>query len=476
MDSTRLVVVSNRLPNLGHVAGAGRPAAPASVGGLVSALLPALTAAPGSLWLGWSGRAVPRGQRVRTSRARRADVELVGLDLRAEDVEGHYDGFCNGVLWPLLHSFPGRLAIHAEHHARFRRVNASFARALTSRLRPDDRVWVHDYHLIPLAAELRQRGFRGPIGFFLHVPFCGHDVFSLVPWAGELLGQLTRYDVIGFHTQAYARNYVEAVARELHLEAEALQRVGVYPIGIDPAPLRAWAEEAQGTTRAKALREAVGGRKLVLGVDRLDYTKGIPERLRAFERLLERHPAWRGQVSYVQISAPSRTKVPEYVRQRREVEELVGRVNGRFGDPDWVPVRYLFRAYSQRELAAYYREADVCLVSPLRDGMNLVAKEFVACQTDDPGVLVLSRFAGAAAELTDALIVNPYDLDGTADALARALSMPLDERRARQDACWRLVRRDTAARWARRFVADLGLAAGEPARASSVRGEPVPVG
>jgi alpha,alpha-trehalose-phosphate synthase [UDP-forming] len=463
VSASRLVVVSNRLPSLEdsrRAAGAkDRPTAQPSVGGLVSAMLPALTAAPGSLWLGWSGRSVAATERPRTTRARHGGVQLIGLDLRAEDVEAHYNGFCNGVLWPLLHSFPGRLIVDAEQYRRFRHVNRTFARALSSRLRPEDRVWVHDYHLIPLAAELRARGFTGRIGFFLHVPFCGHDVFSLVPWAGELLQQLLRYDVVGFHTPDYARNYVDAVSRELNIDADALQHVGAYPIGIDPAPLRAWSEEASALTRGRALREAVQGRRVILGVDRLDYTKGIPERLRAFERLLERRPAWRRNVSYVQVSAPSRTKVPEYVRQRREVEELVGRINGRFGEPDWVPVRYLFRAYSQRELAAYYRESDVCLVSPLRDGMNLVAKEFVTCQADDPGVLVLSRFAGAAAELKDALVVNPYDLDGMADALARALSMPLDERQARQRACWRLVKRDTATRWAARFVDDLSLTA-----------------
>lgn len=477
MSSTHLVVVSNRLPSLEGVppADAKAPSAQPSVGGLVSAMLPALAASPGSLWLGWSGRAVPAGGRLRTTRARLGGVQLLGLDLRQEDVEGHYDGFCNGGLWPLLHSFPGRLSVDGEQYRRYQRVNQAFARALAARLGPGDRVWVHDYHLIPLAAELRARGFRGPIGFFLHVPFCGHDVFSLLPWAHDLLRQLTQYDVVGFHTREYARNYVEAVARELRVDAEAHQVVGAYPIGIDPGPLRAWSEEPHALARSRALRESLSGRKLILGVDRLDYTKGIPERLRAFERLLDRHPACRRRVTYVQVSAPSRTKVPEYMRQRREVEELVGRVNGRFGDPDWVPVRYLFRAYSQRELAGYYREADVCLVSPLRDGMNLVAKEFVACQTDDPGVLVLSRFAGAAAELQDALIVNPYDLDATADALARALSMPLAERRSRQAASWRQVQRNTAARWAERFLGELTAAGAKAARGSATASRPAVV-
>jgi trehalose 6-phosphate synthase len=458
----RLVVASNRLPELASPAQLTERKT-ASVGGLVSALRPALEAAPGALWFGWSGTQVKAGGRPRTHRARLASAAGVGIDLREDEVDGHYNGFCNGALWPLLHGFPGRLVVNAAHHATYRQVNTRFARALSRHLRPGDRVWVHDYHLIPLGAELRRRGFDGPLGFFLHVPFPSHDVLSLLPWAAEVLRDLRAYDVVGFHTPLYAANYEGAIALELGAGGGAPQRVGAYPIGIDPAPLKAWSADAEGLRRGASLRASAPGRQIVLGVDRLDYTKGIPERLRAFERLLELHPRLHRRVTYVQISAPSRTRVAEYIRQRREVEELVGRVNGRFGHPEWVPVRYLFRSFSQRELAAYYREADVCLVSPLRDGMNLVAKEYVACQPDDdPGVLVLSRFAGAAAELKDALIVNPYDLDGTANALARALAMARPERVARQAALLRRVEAQTATRWASSFLAD--LAASRPAR------------
>ncbi len=484
----RLVVVSNRMPEVGKVGKVGRAGGrPKSVGGLVSALLPSLQAAPEALWLGWSGRSVGARARTRTTQARLGDVRLVGLDLREADVDAFYNGFCNGVLWPLLHAFPGRLSIASEQYARYRAVNETFARALSRRLGPDDHVWVHDYHLIPLAAALRARGFEGRVGFFLHVPFPPRDMFALLPWAADLLRDLGAYDLVGFHTADYARNYVDASRQELGRPTTLSQRVGVFPIGIDPAPLREWASDPAGLSRGRTLRVSAPGRKIILGVDRLDYTKGIPERLRAFERLLERHPDWRRRVTFVQISAPSRTRVAEYVRQRREVEELVGRVNGRFGEPDWVPIRYLFRSFTQRELAAYYREVDVCLVSPLRDGMNLVAKEFVACQGRDPGVLVLSRFAGAAAELEEALIVNPYDLDGSADALARALAMPLEERAARQAALLRRVEAGTAARWAQRFLDELAATrtgaateldvASSPGRSrtSTPRGRAVPV-
>ncbi len=451
----RLVVVSNRLPEVVSPRDLTEKQT-ASVGGLVSALRPALEASPENLWLGWSGRSVGAGQRaaVRTHRGRPAS--LVGIDLPETDVAGHYNGFCNGALWPLLHCFPGRVVAEATDHASYRRVNARFAQVIGRRLRPDDRVWVHDYHLFPLGGELRRRGFGDvPIGFFLHVPFPPHDIFSILPWARELLEDLLRYGLVAFQTARDAENYVFAVRRELGIDADARQRVAAHPISIDPRPYEEWACSRRSVRRARWLREAVRSRRLILGVDRLDYTKGIELRLRAFGRMLERHPRYRKRVCFIQISAPSRTRVAAYVRLRQEVEGLVGHLNGRFGEADWVPVRYLFRSYAQEELAAFYREADVGLVSPLRDGMNLVAKEYVACQAGDPGVLVLSRFAGAAQELAEAVIVNPHDVDGTADALARALSMPLGERRARQAALIARVRRRTAKDWAEGILADL---------------------
>jgi trehalose 6-phosphate synthase len=349
-------------------------------------------------------------------------------------------------------------------------VNVHFARTIARSLKREDRVWVHDFHLFPLGAELRRRGFLGPLGFFLHTPFPSPPVFANLPWAGELLRDLVAYDLAGFQTQACFDSYERAVADELGDSSG--QRAGVYPVGIDPAPYVTWALEPAGKRRAKELRASLGERRLVLSVDRLDYTKGIIHRLRAIERFFELFPDRRGRVSMLQISAPTRTRMAEYGRARREVEALVGHVNGRFGEPDWVPVRYIFRAFTQRELASFYREADVGLVTPLRDGMSLVAKEFVASQVADPGVLVLSKFAGAAAELDQALLVNPHDADGMARALARALDMPLAERIARQSALLARVREGTAAKWGDGFLADLEAVRGAPVEAATERVAP----
>ncbi len=450
----RLVVVANRLP----VVSSGRNGAkaPPSVGGLVSALVPAVASCDRDVvWFGWSGRTA-RTRRPIVERRKAGRTESAAISLPEDLIELYYTNFCNGGLWPLLHSFPGRFVVDSADYRAYRRVNEIFARCIARTLRADDVVWIHDFHLIPLAAELRRTGFGGKIGFFLHVPFPPPEIFAVNPWAQELLEALTAYDLVGVHTPEYARNLRRTLGRQSYRARSVPTRV--YPIGIDPKPYEEWSREPAALKVGRKLREGLLGRKLVLGVDRLDYTKGIAERLRIFGRLLELYPKWRRRVSFIQISAPSRTRVAEYVRQRRDVEELVGNLNGRHGDTEWVPIRYLFKAYSQRDLAAFYREADVALVTPLRDGMNLVAKEFVAAQTGDPGVLVLSRFAGAAAELEEAVLVNPYDIDGAAHALAGALSMPLEERVERQRALLERVHTRTAAAWAEAFLADLDSA------------------
>jgi len=446
-SGSRLVIVSNRLPSHDKSA----------VGGLVSALVPSLEGMGEVVWFGWSGRTVNGTSRPRLQRSGgTGSLRLVGIDLPAREADPYYLGFCNGALWPLLHSFPERFRAEARDYACYRSVNVRFARVIARHLRPDDTVWVHDFHLIPFATELRRLGFQGPIGFFLHVPFPPHDVVAILPWAAELLGDLAAYDLVGFHARKYVENYEQARAREIGDVPDQL--AGVYPIAIDAAPYTAWAQDPVGKQRGRDLRKSDHGRALVLAVDRLDYTKGVVERLRMLERFFELHSGWHRRVSVLQISAPTRTRVHEYARQRRVVEELVGHINGRFGQPDWVPIRYVFRAFEPRELAAFYREADVCLVTPLRDGMNLVAKEFVASQTGDPGVLILSRFAGAADELREALIVNPYDVEATAEELAHALGMPLDERVSRQAALLERVESQSPRRWRESFLKDLGFA------------------
>lgn len=461
----RLVVVSNRTPTLSELDSTEK-AGPKAAGGLVSALYPALQQR-GGLWFGWSGRTTRRQAHAPPHLFRQGAIELATVDLSEEEVNDFYAGFCNRALWPLFHCFPTRMRLRREEYRVYRRVNHAFAVQLFPLLKEEDVVWVHDYHLIPFGTELRGLGWRGKVGFFLHTPFPPVDILTILPSATQLLADLSTYDVLGFHTQRYCQNCVDAMCIELggtfdrgtYRGERGAVRCGVYAIGTDPTNFARWATSAQAEAQSKRLRRSVRGRRIVLGVDRLDYTKGISERLLAFERLLERYPSWQGRVSLIQISAPSRTRVPEYIAQKQEVDRLVGAINGRFSEEDWVPIRYLYRTYSQEELAAFYREADVCIVTPLRDGMNLVAKEYIAAQTADPGVLVLSRFCGAAEELREAVIVNPYDVDGMADDLKRALEMPLAERQERWQALIKRVHAVTAQTWCDRFLADLACSA-----------------
>ncbi|KAB2955075.1 MAG: trehalose-6-phosphate synthase, partial [Thermoanaerobaculia bacterium] len=456
---SRLVVVSNRIP-------VGRPSALGGelelpAGGLVSALLGALEKRSDSVWIGWDSRA-PAGARPTQIAAH--GVTLVGLPLERAEVEGYYDGFCNQALWPLLHCFPGRVVFEPRHVAAYFAVQERFADAVAARVRPGDAVWVHDYHLFGLARALRARGVTAPLGFFLHTPFPPDDVWSILPRARRLLGALLDYDLIGFHTRHYLENYIQACRRELGAEwrdgrlaaGEQRQRVGVYPVGIEPADFEPSASLLRRKAMPGRLAKMARGRRVVLGVDRLDYTKGLPERFRAFELFLRARPDWHDRVSLVQIASPSRADLPEYERERRDLERIVGRINGEFGRVDWVPLRYVHRSHPRDELARFYREADVALVTPLRDGMNLVAKEFVAAQRPErPGALVLSRFAGAAETLTEAIRVNPYVPAECAEALAEALEMPIEERLRRHAALLATVRAETASKWATDFVAAL---------------------
>jgi trehalose 6-phosphate synthase len=369
----------------------------------------------------------------------------------------YYAGFCNRCLWPLLHGFT-RVHYADDEWACYNDANRAYARMLMELGGTTAECWVQDFHLMLVGRELRKAGHRGRLGFFLHVPFPALDVLETMPWATEIVSGLLEYDRIGLQTQRWADNFI-ATARGLlgtEAEARAKERVRVVPVGIDPdrfAEAAAQATSSPNESGALGLEAMLGGRKLILGVDRLDYSKGIPERLEAFARLLENYPEWRNQVSFVQVSVPTRSDVPEYGELRSRVEALVGRINGAYGEADWVPVRYLYRSYDQETLARLYRDAAVGLVTPLRDGMNLVAKEFVAAQDpEDPGVLLLSKFAGAAEHLTLALLTNPYHPDGLASDLDRALRMPREERVTRNSALRTIVWRDTAAAWSQRFL------------------------
>jgi trehalose 6-phosphate synthase len=450
----RLVVVSNRLPlPIERVPRAG---------GLAVALAEALR--PGTLWVGWSGRRVehPTDEPELT----RADrLTYATIDMTEAEYHHYYVGFANGALWPLLHYRLGLMTYDRDDYAGYRAVNRRFALALKSVLRPDDLVWVHDYHLIPLSEELRRLGVRNRIGFFLHIPFVPPEVLDVLPCGQELLAALAACDVVGFHTEPYRHGFLECCRRMLGCKPDrdgrftyrgnTVQTI-VTPVGIDADGFARDAVRASRGAEARRLRESLAARALVIGVDRLDYSKGLANRFVGFGRLLADHPAHRRQVSFLQIAARSREDNREYQALRRELDRIVGDTNGRYSEFDWTPLRYITRAVSRRTLAGFFRQARVGLVTPLRDGMNLVAKEFVAAQNQtDPGVLVLSRFAGAAEELTEALIVNPFDTGQIADALHQALVMELDERRERHQALLEKVRHSTASHFCDTFLQKL---------------------
>jgi trehalose 6-phosphate synthase len=390
------------------------------------------------------------------------------------DYQEYYNGFANRVLWPILHY---RLDL-AEYSRRdlsgYRRVNAHFAAQLHELLQPDDIVWVHDYHLIPLAKMLRDRGHENRIGFFLHVPFPPPDILTALPSHEWLIPQLSAYDLVGFQTDNDAANlarYLESECRFQKLGTDTFQaggrnvRIGVFPIGIETAEFSRLAARSVRSTLVQNVLESLAGRAMVIGVDRLDYSKGLAQRLDAFDRFLAVYPDWRGKVTYLQITPKSRSEIEEYAGMARTISEAAGRINGAYGEAAWTPIRYVNRAYSRTVLAGLYRSARAGLVTPLRDGMNLVAKEYIAAQNpEDPGVLILSRFAGAAAECTAALLVNPYDPEAVATSIAHALSMPLDERRARHEALFHVISRDDLDSWGQHFLAELTKDAGLAAR------------
>jgi trehalose 6-phosphate synthase len=464
--SYELLVLSNRLPELRSSTGEARKR---NVGGLVSALGPALVARKG-IWLGWSGRTRPDAAGDELGFERTSDLSLAWMDFPDEWQVHYYNGLSNSALWPLFHSFPERVRLSHTDWTCYERANAAFANAAAKLVGPDATVWVHDYHLLLVGQLLRERGHRGPVGFFQHIPFPAPDLFFVLPWARQILEAMASFDLVGFHTAGHVENFLACAARAgLHVEGETVSkgdrraRVARFPLGIIPGDFEATgapSEEIAGMLRS------MGGRKIVLGVDRLDYTKGIPERVAAFGSMLQQFPELRRRVCMVQVSVPSRADVPDYADQRSRVENIVGRINGEYGEADWVPVRYLYRSYGRSELTELYRVADVGYVTPLRDGMNLVAKEYVAAQDGaNPGVLLLSRFAGAAEELRDAVLTNPWDAEGTARELARALEMPLIERRARHARLMAVVSQTTAVTWAESFLGALAAAHGDAERA-----------
>ncbi|WP_159017289.1 alpha,alpha-trehalose-phosphate synthase (UDP-forming) [Cognatiluteimonas profundi] len=455
---SRLVVVSNRvaLPHNNDRAG-----------GLAVALRAAL-AERGGMWFGWSGRRI-RGESGERHVEQDGNITYCTVDLSYRDFDAYYNGFANRTLWPLLHFRMDLVDYNRETWAAYRRVNALFAERLVPELRKDDVLWVHDYHVIPLAQELRERGVDNRIGFFLHVPMPSSDLLAALPAHREVFAALSSYDLVGFQTTRDLERFQDYVRLfgggrligpgQLETAGGRRFRAGAFPISIDTKTIARQAAVAWRRSAVQTLRASLTGRQLAIGVDRLDYSKGLPERFRAFERHLERHPDQRGKLTYLQIAPPSRGEVPEYQALRRELEGLSGHINGLHAAPDWTPVRYVNRNFPHDVLTGFFRIANIGLVTPLRDGMNLVAKEYVAAQDpDNPGVLVLSRFAGAASEMTEALQVNPYDLDGVADAIAQAFEMPLAERRQRWRAMMDSLERHDINAWRRSYLGALSAA------------------
>jgi trehalose 6-phosphate synthase len=449
----RLVIVSNRVPI--------PKARIAAAGGLAVALRDILT--PGAMWFGWSGR-LSSTPAVQPALVEARGVTYATVDLTAEAHRAFYVGFANGALWPLLHFRLGLMHFRREDYAGYLAVNETFAAALSQVVQPDDTVWAHDYHLMPFGRMLRQHGFKGPIGFFLHVPFVPPSMLEAMPVARELVADLCAYDLVGFQTEEHARDFRDCAQRMLGatIDGEWVRlngrrmRVFADAIGIDAQGFAQEAERAANDKLVQRVAGSLAGRQLAIGVDRMDYSKGLPQRFEAYGRLLERHPEHRRKIHFLQICPRSREEVDEYRKLRAELDRLTGRINGRFSELDWTPLRYSTRPAPRATLAGLYRIGRIGVVTPLRDGMNLVAKEFVAAQPDDdPGVLVLSQFAGAAHEFTEALIVNPFDPDAIAEAMHVGLTMSLAERKERQAALKAKVFRTTAEVFCRRFITAL---------------------
>lgn len=461
----RLVVVSNRLPAVVHRDADGWSLRPGS-GGLVTAMAPILRNR-GGLWIGWPGTS--------------AEVDLAGLladagaetgyDLRPvlltpEEERNFYHGFSNEILWPLFHDMPTRCNMNPSYWATYVVVNRKFADVIVECTGADDFLWVHDYHLMGVARELRGRGVDRRIGFFLHIPFPGPDIFLKLPWREQVLEDLLQYDLLGFQSEQDRHNFVQCLRtllKEVRIRGKGRvvtvlcrgreARLGVFPIGIDYDSFVRESESEEAAKRAWEIHYNLPERQIILGVDRLDYTKGIPQRLEAFRSALLRYPEMMRKVTLVQVVVPSREDIPEYQALKIEIESLVGEINGRLTRSGWVPIHYIFRSLDRDQLLGYYRTAEIALITPLRDGMNLVAKEYCACSLEENGVLILSEFAGAAAELQrGALIVNPFDSEAVGDAIVRGFRMEPEVRRARMRKLRQTIRKHDIFWWVDSFL------------------------
>ena len=448
---SRLIVISNRVS-----AGMGKKGAQ---GGLAVALSAALREM-GGIWFGWSGELTDEftGQ---ITMEREAGFTTATVDLEEQDVEEYYNGYANRTLWPLFHYRIDLAEYERGFAGGYQRANERFADTVLPLIEPEDAVWVQDYHMIPLGAELRKRGVRGRIGFFLHTPWPPRRLLTILPEANDLVAALFAYDVVGFHTDEWLQSFRDFATLEMGAEVEGdTLRIGdrkvqmlTCPIGIDAAEFRALAEGETARRTFERMMRSANDRAMIVGVDRLDYSKGLEERFLGYERFLIEHPEVRKEVFLLQIAPPSRAAVDSYRRIRDRLEKLSGHINGAHADLDWVPIRYVNQGYPRDVLAGIYRASRIGLVTPLRDGMNLVAKEYVASQNpEDPGVLILSRFTGAADQMTDAILINPHSAEEISDAIRRALQMPRDERIRRWTALMEGVQREDVIWWRKRFT------------------------
>jgi alpha,alpha-trehalose-phosphate synthase [UDP-forming] len=461
---SRFLIVSNRLPYQINLDG-DRVVYKRGVGGLVTALDPILKLTGGT-WIGWTGSYDPVPEKILVDEDEdfARGYHLRPLNLTRQEVEQYYLGYSNKCLWPLFHYFQEYCEFNRDHWKIYKQVNRRFADAIIDEYQPGDLIWIHDYHLTLVPGMVRERLPDARIGFFLHIPFPSDEIFLLEPHAQELLAGILGADLIGFHIESYVYNFINSVSMLTHHRFSRgrmevmldgrLVKVGSFPISIDYDFFAGLAAREDIQAKAKELRDYYRADIIAIGVDRLDYSKGILERLQAIEIMLERCEDVRGRFTFVQISAPSRTKVHAYQQMREKIEGMVGRINGRFGGEGCIPIDYRYESHSQEDLVAYYQAADLALVTPLRDGMNLVAKEYVASQLNDAGMLVLSRFTGAFHELGDAVIVNPYDPETMAGRIHRAISIPAEEKRLRMGRLREVVRRNDIYWWLERFLRD----------------------
>ncbi len=466
----KFIIVSNRLPLELDIQDDNITIKPGA-GGLITALTPVLKKHEG-VWIGWDGDLNGKlSCDVLEREAASFDYTMKSVSLTSQEVADYYDGFCNGTLWPLFHDYLGHTQFHRSTWRSYQAVNLKFARNISQYAEKKDFIWIQDYHLTLVGKYLRELGARHKLAFFLHIPFPPWDIFMRLPWRKEIIEGLLVYDSVGFQTVKDCRNFVQCIRRLLpEAKTNILKKriiieysgrhisIGAFPISIDFEEFHDMAQTEEVEKEAWFIHENLPERKIILGVDRLDYTKGIPRRLRAFETLLEKYPDLCEKISLVQIVVPSRTSVPEYQKMKQNIEETVGRINGRFTVKGWVPIHYIYRSLTRAELIAYYRTSEIALITPLKDGMNLVAKEYCASCVSEKGILILSEFAGAAFQLRKgAIMVNPYNIEHVAEELYRAIHMPLPERRSRMRRLRNIVRRNTIFVWMDDFLQAAGL-------------------